>query len=207
MNTSDFKRLEQKVSKVEHGFAEMQREAQNIINEKLSPAQTLTIARELYVSQKYQVRMVGVFVLGYIASTSKEAFKMLRTKVSLDDSWQVQEILAKAFDQYCRSIGYEKALPMIKEWLTDKNPNVRRAASEGPRIWNQRDYFREHPEVAIKLLSGLKDDESEYVRRSAGNALRDISRREKDLVRKELSTWDKTNPRIALTFALASKFL
>jgi 3-methyladenine DNA glycosylase AlkC len=127
--------------------------------------------------------------------------------VSEDASWQVQEILAKAFDEYCRSVGYEKALPKIKAWLNDKNPNVRRAASEGLRIWNQRDYFTEHPDVAVQLLSELRDDASEYVRRSAGNALRDISRREKDLIRNELAKWDTSNPRIAFTHSLAAKFL
>jgi 3-methyladenine DNA glycosylase AlkC len=96
---------------------------------------------------------------------------------------------------------------MIKDWLQDKNPNVRRAASEGLRIWNQRDYFREHPEVAVQLLSKLKDDESEYVRKSIGNALRDISRREKDLIRTELAKWDITNPDVAFTHSLAAKFL
>jgi 3-methyladenine DNA glycosylase AlkC len=52
---------------------------------------------------------------------------------------------------------------------------VRRAAAEGPRIWTTRACFKDHPEVAVSLLSALKDDESEYVRKSVGNALRDIS--------------------------------
>ena len=32
-------------------------------------------------------------------------------------SWKVQEILAMAFDNHCKIIGYEAALPLIKEWL------------------------------------------------------------------------------------------
>ena len=58
--------------------------------------------------------------------------------------------------------------------------------SEGLRIWNTRDYFKQNPAVAIELLSRLKNDESEYVRKSVGNALRDISRKESELVRLEL---------------------
>jgi 3-methyladenine DNA glycosylase AlkC len=57
------------------------------------------------------------------------------------------------------------------------------------------------------LLSGLRDDESEYVHKSAENAIRDISRKEKELVRKELETWDTSNKKIAFTYVLASKFL
>lgn len=44
---------------------------------------------------------------------------------------------------------------------------------------------------------GLKDDESEYVRRSAGNAIRDISRKEKDLIRRELATWDRLDTSVS----------
>ncbi len=184
----------------------MQEQALKIVSEECD-TESLRIAKQLYASDKYQVRMVAVFVLGYIASKSHDAVKILRKTVSQDNSWQVQEILAKAFDEYCKQIGYEKSLPTIKEWLQDKNPNVRRAVSEGLRIWNRRDYFRGYPEVAIQLLSKLKEDESEYVRRSIGNALRDISRREKNLVRAELAKWDLANPKIAFTYALAAKFL
>jgi 3-methyladenine DNA glycosylase AlkC len=91
--------------------------------------------------------------------------------------------------------------------LEDTNANVRRAVTEGLRIWTHRDYFEEYPDVAIDMLSKLKDDESEYVRRSVGNALRDISRKEKDLVRKELTTWNKSDKHVAYTYSLASKFL
>lgn len=61
--------------------------------------------------------------------------------------------------------------------------------------------------MAIQLLRGLRDDESRYVRKSAGNALRDISKKYTELVRDELSTWDVANKRIRQTHKLASKFL
>jgi 3-methyladenine DNA glycosylase AlkC len=184
----------------------MREEAMQIV-EHASVSESLGFANRLYASDKYQVRMVAVFVLGYVSSESKDAVSFLRKKVGSDKSWQVQEILAQAFNECCRKIGYEKALPIIHDWLEDSNPNVKRAVTEGLRIWNQRDYFREHPEVAVKLLAKLKNDESEYVRRSVGNALRDISRKEKDLINKELATWDDSNPRIKFTRDLAGKFL
>ena len=36
---------------------------------------------------------------------------------NMHDSWKVQEILAMAFDNHCKIIGYEAALLLIKEWL------------------------------------------------------------------------------------------
>ena len=53
---------------------------------------------------------------------------------------------------------------------------------EGLRIWNSRPYFKENPEEAIRRLADLKNDPSEYVRKSVGNALRDISKKHGALV-------------------------
>ena len=167
----------------------------------------LKISKELFKSESYQVRSFATFILGNISSGSTEAFGFLKNTVSNDSNWRVQEILAKAFDRFCADNGYEKSLPIIKEWLSDSRPNVKRAVSEGLRIWTGRDYFKDNPAVAIKLLSGLKDDESEYVRKSAGNALRDISKKHKELVREELISWEITNNGIKKTFDLANKFL
>ena len=89
----------------------------------------------------------------------------------------------------------------------NSSPNVRRAATEGLRIWTGRPYFIDHPQVAIQLLSQLRNDESEYVRKSVGNALRDISRKHKELVKIELQGWDISDKRIKQTHKLAGKFL
>ena len=151
--------------------------------------------------------MLATFLFGKLAAKSKESFTFLRKRVGQDKDWRVQEILAQAFDQYCKDKGYEKTLPVIEDWLKDPNPNVRRAVTEGLRIWTTRDYFREHPEVAIRLLSQLHADESEYVRKSVGNALRDISRKHKELIRAELQNWDTSDKHVLQTYKLASKFL
>ena len=83
----------------------------------------------------------------------------------------------------------------------------KRAVTEGLRIWTGRNYFDTHPRVAIDLLSRLRNDESDYVRKSVGNALRDISKKHREMVRNELSKWDIKNKQIAQTHKLAGKFL
>ena len=98
-------------------------------------------------------------------------------------------------------------MPTIKEWLQDSRPNVRRAVSEGLRIWTNRDYFRENPQIAISLLSDLKADNSEYVRKSAGNALRDISKKFPTLIKEEVSTWDISDKRVAQVYKLAYRYI
>jgi 3-methyladenine DNA glycosylase AlkD len=198
--------LIQRVSKVKDGFKPVQAEAEDIVAQ-YPTYDSLELAYRLYASEVHQARMLATLIFGKLAARSPEAFAFLKETVSRDDDWRVQEMLAMAFDTYCKAIGYEQALPTIKEWLGGQNYNVRRAVSEGLRIWTHRDYFKQHPEIAIQLLGSLKDDDHEYVRKSAGNALRDVSRFHKDLVRAELETWDTSNKNIAYTYRLASKFL
>jgi hypothetical protein len=198
--------LIQRVRKTEHGFTDILRAAEEVFASH-SRAETLSLAKELFASEVNQARMLATFLFGFLAAKSKTSFTIMRKRVSKDTDWRVQEILAKAFDQYCGDVGYGKALPVIKDWLSDEHPNVRRAVTEGLRIWTGREYFCDHPEIAIQLLSQLKADESEYVRKSVGNALRDISRKHTDLVRAELETWDASDKRIRLTHKLASRLL
>lgn len=206
MATHNRQSIEATVMNVQHGFKEMKQAAQNIVADH-DPLNSFLFAKDLFTSDKYQVRMVAVFVMGYVAHEMKEALPYLRQAVSLDESWQVQEILAQAFNQYCQDIGYEQAMPDITNWLADANPNTKRAVTEGLRIWNRRDYFKQHPEVAITLLSQWKNHESEYLRKSVGNALRDISRTEKTLVEREVATWNLSDQKISFTCRLASRFL
>jgi len=198
--------LIQRVQKTQHGFTDILRTADEVFASR-SSTETLSLAKELFASEIHQARVLAVFLFGKLAAKSKVSFTFLRKQVSKDKDWRAQETLAKAFDQYCSDVGYETAFPVIKDWLSDANPNVRRAVTEGLRIWSSRDYFREHPDIAIKLLSQLKADESEYVRKSTGNALRDISRKHKDLIRAEVEKWDLSNKHIKQTYKLASKFL
>lgn len=116
-------------------------------------------------------------------------------------------MLAKAFDEYCSRQGYENALPTIDEWLNAAHPNVRRAVTEGLRIWTGRDYFKQNPTAAISRLAAVKQDESDYVRKSVGNALRDISKKQPDLIKQELATWQLDNKAIQQVYKLASRLL
>ena len=131
----------------------------------------------------------------------------MRDEVSKDNNWRVQEVLAKAFDEFCKKIGYEKALPIIDEWLKNNNPNTRRAVTEGLRIWTISPYFKENPSEAIRRIAALKDDSSEYVRKSVGNSLRDISKKFPELIKAELNNWNLESKEIKQVYELASRRL
>lgn len=197
--------LEEEFSLIEHGFKEEEKRA--LEDYKSSDNQYIKkLALLAYKSNVYQVRMYGVFLLGHL-SDDDEILTFMRDEVSKDDSWRVQEVLAKAFDEFCKKIGYEKALPIIDEWLEDDNPNTRRAVTEGLRIWTSRPYFKENPNEAIERLVNLKEDSSEYVRKSVGNALRDISKKFPELIKNELVSWNLQSKEINQVYKLASKFI
>ena len=197
--------LEEEFSLIEHGFKEEEKRA--LEDYKSNDNQYIKkLALLAYKSNVYQVRMYGVFLLGHL-SDDDEILTFMRDEVSKDENWRVQEVLAKAFDEFCKKIGYEKALPIIDEWLENDNPNTRRAVTEGLRIWTSRPYFKENPNEAIERLVNLKEDSSEYVRKSVGNALRDISKKFPELIKNELLNWNLQSKEINQAYKLASKFI
>ena len=197
--------LEKEFSLIENGFKEEEKRA---LADYLSNdnAYTKELAFLAFKSNVYQVRMYSVFLFGYLSSY-EEILIFMRDEVSKDDNWRVQEVLAKAFDEFCKQTGYEKSLPVIDEWLQNNNPNVRRAVTEGLRIWTSRPYFKDNPDEAIKRIATLKEDSSEYVRKSVGNALRDISKKFPELIKEELGSWDVKSKEIQQVYKLASKFI
>ena len=197
--------LEKEFSQVSNGFKNEEQRAKTDFDTN-DKSYIKELAYAAYRSEVYQVRMYGVFLFGHL-SEDVEILNFMRESVSKDDNWRVQEVLAKAFDEFCKRTGFEKSLPVIDSWLQDKNPNTRRAVTEGLRIWTSRPYFKENPEEAIRRLANLKNDPSEYVRKSVGNALRDISKKHSALVAAELSAWDLSSKEIHQVYKLASKFI
>jgi hypothetical protein len=168
-----------------------------------APAEEVTAAAlPLLEAADAPHRMLGVYLLGFAASDPLARLEPLRQRVPPDPNWEVQEALAQAFDACCAALGYEAALPVIDAWLAEAHPNARRAVSEGLRPWTSksRDYFARRPEEAIRRLGALRRDPSDYVRHSAGNALRDIRRTHPALVDAETATWDLSDPPQRFTY-------
>ena len=62
-------------------------------------------------------------------------------------------------------------------------------------------------EKVIQRLYALKEDSGKYVRKSVGNALRDISKKFPDFICKELESWSLDSKEIKQVYHLASKFI
>lgn len=80
----------------------------------------------------------------------------------------------------------ERAMKIIAGWAVHPSDQVRRLASEACRPhlpWARKlPALVEYPEDGLGILEELKDDPSEYVRRSVGNHLNDVAKDHADLV-------------------------
>ena len=89
----------------------------------------------------------------------------------------------------------EETLAVLMDWKQHQNEHVRRLVSEGtrPRLpWAmQLPALIKDPVPILPLLEALKDDPSEYVRRSVANNLNDIAKDHPDLVANIAGDWMK----------------
>jgi 3-methyladenine DNA glycosylase AlkC/uncharacterized protein YjeT (DUF2065 family) len=87
----------------------------------------------------------------------------------------------------------EKMLAKTVQWSRHKNLHVRRLASEGcrPRLpWAMAlPFLKKDPAPILPVLEQLKNDESEYVRRSVANNLNDICKDNPDVALQLASSW------------------
>ncbi|MDW8850630.1 DNA alkylation repair protein [Flavobacterium sp. MMLR14_040] len=87
----------------------------------------------------------------------------------------------------------EKMIDEMVKWSLHKNHHVRRLASEGsrPRLpWAMAiPFLKKDPTSILPILENLKNDPSEYVRRSVANNLNDIVKDNPEIVLEIASKW------------------
>ncbi len=92
--------LEKELTLIENGFKEQGKRALADYQSK-GMDYIKKLAFSAYSSNVYQVRMYAVFLFGYL-SEYEDVLNFMRDEVSKDENWRIQEILAKAFDEYCK---------------------------------------------------------------------------------------------------------
>ena len=87
----------------------------------------------------------------------------------------------------------EKMIEEMVKWSTHENYHVRRLASEGsrPRLpWAMAiPFLKKDPASILPILENLKNDASEYVRRSVANNLNDIAKDNPQIVLEIAGKW------------------
>ncbi|MEN8119526.1 MAG: DNA alkylation repair protein [Bacteroidota bacterium] len=118
------------------------------------------------------------------------------------DFWDESLAALKEFTKYSSSefairpfiiANVEKSMSFMLKMATDSHENVRRFASEGcrPRLpWAMAlPNLKKDPSLIFPILEKLKNDESEFVRRSVANNLNDISKDNPDMVLNLCEKW------------------
>jgi 3-methyladenine DNA glycosylase AlkC len=102
----------------------------------------------------------------------------IKTNYASHSNWEIREISAYTIREGLRTFP-SLTLKILNEWLTDNpNENVRRLVTESIRpmadIRWLRDPYKNDP--IIDILIQLNADKSEYVRKSVGNNIKDLSK-------------------------------
>lgn len=87
-----------------------------------------------------------------------------------------------------------ESFTLLKQWSLDKNPRVRRLASECMRIrlpWAKKSrlvlsYFEDF----LEILENLKDDKDKAIQKSVANNLNDLYREDIDLFETVIAKWE-----------------
>ncbi len=94
-----------------------------------------------------------------------------------------------------------KTLDVMHKWADDKNPHVRRLASEGsrPRLpWSFKlEEIIKRPSLTQGILEKLNADEELYVRKSVANHLNDHSKDNTAYMLQLVKSWDKQHKHTA----------
>jgi len=92
----------------------------------------------------------------------------------------------------------EESIIILSKWSEEKDPNLRRFASEATRprgVWTKHiNELKESPELALPILESLKSDKEKYVQDSVGNWLNDASKSNPKWVKDLCKNWIATSP-------------
>ncbi len=94
----------------------------------------------------------------------------------------------------------ETSMKTLLKWATNSDTSVRRLASEGcrPRLpWGMAlQQFKKDPSPILPILDVLKNDSSEYVRRSVANNLNDIAKDNPEIAIALFNKWKGISPEV-----------
>ena len=151
---------------------------------------------------------IGLAVFSYHMSSSilnlSKGFEILRLYAD-HPNWEVREMATYGIRESVKAYPKE-TLAILRGWIHDENDNVRRIASESLRPLSDMKWLRDQKQndPVLDLLSVLKADPSEYVRKSVGNNLKDLTKYMPVKILNLLEQWFREE-KVMVTFDLASK--
>ncbi|MEQ9412929.1 MAG: hypothetical protein RIF39_03825, partial [Cyclobacteriaceae bacterium] len=158
-------------------------------------AECLVKVSRIYLQEKYDKPLYPlIFLPDYV-----EVFGLDHFAQSMDALEQITQLISAEFAIRPFIVKYPlKTMRKMKQWSKHKNHHVRRLSSEGcrPRLpWVMGlPAFKNDPSPILPVLENLKNDKSEYVRRSVANNLNDIAKDHPEIVLKIAKQWKDISP-------------
>ncbi|MCD0488593.1 DNA alkylation repair protein [Pedobacter sp. MC2016-14] len=142
----------------------------------------LKLIQQLKEEDTGEDRLVYIFFPDYI-----ETYGLNDFDTSIEAFEEVTQFISCEFAVRPFILKYgQKMIDVMTLWSLHKSHKVRRLASEGsrPRLpWAMAiPFLKKDPSSLLPLLENLKNDSSEYVRRSVANNLNDITKDHPDVV-------------------------
>jgi len=106
-------------------------------------------------------------------------------KLASSEDWRKREDAATALVEISKK-REDEVVSEMTIWSDEKDPNIRRASSEG-----LRGVARRNPEKILPVIEKLKTDDSLYVRKSVAALLRAISKKNPEFVVDLCRKWAK----------------
>lgn len=139
------------------------------------------------------------FSIAFLAETVSNSESMLikvlnQAKSWANDSeWEIREMSGYIIRKSLKNFP-EKTLQTLKKWLlNEKNPNIKRLIAESLRPLSDVKWLRnpEKNDEILDILNIIRADPSEYVRKSVGNNLKDLSKYMPKKILKFIKNWIK----------------
>lgn len=165
------------------------KERMRLITQKLNEFLPFSYSKQITILKKVAPHFGGI--QGFVFSDFVETYGLDDFSVSINALEHFTQYSTAEFAIRPFFLKYpNETLQQMIVWSRHSNYHVRRLSSEGARPklpWSfPLKMFMIDPSPVIPILQNLKDDESEYVRKSVANHLNDIS---------------KTHPKLALDLA------
>ena len=149
----------------------------------------------LIASSDEKVNAVAIAMIVALYEQDLEAMLMgLKRTATLSKTWPREHSCVALHNLFIR-YGVEPVLQKVCPWLMDPDEGVRRVVSEciRPRLMMVAhiDELKRNPILLKKVFEPLLDDPSDYVRKSVGNCMNDVSKDNPAMLLEWLEEWSK----------------
>jgi 3-methyladenine DNA glycosylase AlkC len=151
------------------------------------------VIRVLIESSDEKVNAVAVSAISALYKDDLDSsLAWLKQTAALSGTWPREHSCVMLRHLIIRE-GVKSVLPKVSFWLLDPHEGVRRVVTEGirPRLMMvpHIEELKKDPSVLRGVFEPLLDDPSEYVRKSVGNCMNDVSKDHPEMLLNWLEEW------------------